>query len=431
MRCCLFGVCLWLSVVFLSVGTMGQELRAYAGTTLRVLLKAGYETAGIEKFVHIFEEATGINVEYEVYDEPTMRQKFILDFISGTGAYDVVAVQYWYFPEYSRMGCLEPLNDLDVGFNPYGFKWEAVPKGARDLYTAGEKVYAVPVSLTGAGVLIYRKDILDKWNLTPPSTVYDVVAIAKFLKEREPDLYPFCGRGSASFASFGTSAGWAWAYGARVLTNGTVTVDTPEMRAAMEDLVTLMRDYGPPGQATIGWEVMSELYRAGKVVMTFDMAGFPSVFADPTVSQVAGKIGVSLLTGPAGNYAQWLYSEGLAISRLSKNKEAARLFIQWRASLETCMRELEAGIRIDFPNMDVYKTDLYKEIVELRGLGFWAELLPQSLALTDGRYWPFVPEFVQIAEAFQEEISLAIAGRQTVAEALRNAQAKIENIIRR
>lgn len=429
-----FGVRFWFGLLILClclpVGVMGQDLRAYAGTTLRVLLKVGYETAAIEKFVSSFEEATGIRVEYEVYDEPTMRQKFILDVTTGAGAYDVVAVQYWYFPEYDRAGWLEPITDLDQGFNPFGFNWQAVPQGGRDLYSSNGNIYAVPVSLTGAGTLIYRKDILDKWGLTPPSTVRDVVALAMFLKEREPDLYPFSGRGSASFASFGTSAGWAWAYGARVLSNGAVTIDTPEMHAAMEDLVTLMRDYGPPGQGTIGWEVMSELYRSGKVIMTFDMAGFPSVFADPEVSQVAGKIGVSLVTGPAGNYAQWLYSEGLGISRLSKNKEAARLFIQWRTSFDTYMRELESGIRIDFPNLDIYQTDAYRDIVERRGLTFWADLLPKSLELTDGRYWPFVPEFVEVAEAFQEEISLAIAGSQTVAEALQKAQTKVEKIVR-
>ena len=95
------------------------------------------------------------------------------------------------------------------------------------------------------------------------------------------------------------------------------------------------------------------------------------------------------------------------------------------------MRELEAGIRIDFPNMDIYKTDKYWDAIERLGLEFWAELLPKSLELTDGRYWPFVPEFVEIAEAFQEEISSAIAGQQTVAEALQKAQGKIEGILQK
>ena len=207
-----------------------------------------------------------------------------------------------------------------------------------------------------------------------------------------------------------------------------VTVDTPEMYAAMTDLVRLMRYYGPPGQATIGWKMLSELYRAGEVVMTFDMAGFPSVFADPGISEVAGKIGVALITGPE-HYAQWLYSEGLGINRFSGNKGAARLFIQWRTSLDTFLREVDAGIRIDFPNLAIYQLDAWWEAVVYHELEFWGKLLPRSLELTDGRYWPFVPEFAPISEAFQEEISLAIAGGQTVAEALRNAQRRIEDIL--
>lgn len=421
-----------LSLILLALPVRAGELKAYAGTTLRVLLKVGYETAAIEKFVHIFEEETGIKIEYEVYDEPTMRTKFILDATAQAGDYDVVAVQYWYFPEYDLAGWLEPITDLDVGFNPYGFDWDAIPVGARDLFTgANGEIYGVPVSLTGAGVLVYRKDVFDKWGLTPPQTVKDVLELAKKLKELEPELYPFVGRGTSGFASFGTSAGWAWAYGARVLTDNKVTINTPEMREAMEDLVSLMRDYGPPGQSTIGWEVMSELYRSGKVVMNFDMAGFPSVYANPEISAVADKIDVALITGPAGNYAQWLYSEALAISRFSRHKDAARLFLQWRASLQTYLRELEAGVRIDFPNLHIYALPQYRETIARLGLEFWGEKLPISLQLTDGRYWPFVPQFVEIAEAFQEEISLAIAGAQSVEEALRKAQLKVEAILKK
>ena len=162
--------------------------------------------------------------------------------------------------------------------------------------------------------------------------------------------------------------------------------------------------------------------------MTMDMMGFPSVFANPDISEVAGKIGVTLLTGPAGNYAQWNYSEGLGISRFSKNKEAARLFLQWRSSLDTFKREVEAGIRVDFPNELIYETKEYKDAIERLGLQFLAEAIPETIKKTDPGYWPFVPEFVQVADAFMAEISLAIAGEQSVAEALAKAQKGVEAV---
>ena len=204
----LMATVLLLMASLLAVGNPQQDIRAYEGTTLNVLLKVGYEAIGVKYFVHYFEEATGIDVVYTIVDEPTLRSKFILDAIAEAGDFDVVAVQFWHFPEYHRAGWLVPLTDLDVGFNPFNFCWDAVPLGARGLYTVGDDVYVAPVSLTGAGVLVYRTDVLERWGLTPPRTVRDVMALAMFLREHEPDLHPFVGRGDATAASFGTSAGW-------------------------------------------------------------------------------------------------------------------------------------------------------------------------------------------------------------------------------
>ncbi len=404
----------------------GVDRRAYEGTTLRVLLKTGYETEAIVRYVDEFEKATGIKVEYEVYDEPTLRNKFILDCTSRTGTYDVVATQFWYMPEYLRAGWLEPLDDY-----PVDEEWNSIshiPEGLLETFSGDDgKLYSIPVSASG-GVLIYRSDLLEKHNLNPPKTTKDVLEIAAVLKAKEPDIYPFIGRGDSSSASFGTSAGWAWAYGARVMDeNLNVTVDTPEMLEAMTDLVNLMKEFAPPDQAAIGWDVMSELFRKGDVAMNFEMSGFPSVYASPDVSEVHDKIGVTLLTGPAGNYAQWMYAEGLGISRFSKNKDAAWLFLQWRTSLEVALQEVKDGIRLDFPDTRVYEAAEYSAATE--GQEFFTELIPDILASVDPAYWPGIADFDRVAEAFQREISLAIAGNQTVKQALEKAQSAIEAIV--
>jgi len=402
--------------------------KAFAGTTLKVLLKTGYEAEAIKQFVGDFEQATGIKVEYEIYDEPTMRNKFILDSTSQTGAYDVVATQFWYMPEYLRAGWLEPLDSYIAEKSDAA--WSSVrhiPQGLLAPYKGSDgKLYALPVSASG-GVLIYRKDIFEQYKIPVPQTTEDVLAAAKSLKAAGVNVYPFVGRGDPSSASFGTSAGWAWAYGAKVLDGERVTINTPEMKHAMGDFVQLLRQYGPPNQAVIGWDVMSELFRQGKAAMNFDMSGFPSVYANKEVSSVADKIGVTLLKGPGGKYAQWMYSEGLGISRYSKNKEAAWLFIQWRTSLDVAKKEFEAGVRYDFVDPRVYEVPEYKE--KTKSIEFFTSQLPEILASVDATYWPAIPEFEQVAQAFQKEISAAIAGSKTVDQALAIAQNEVEKII--
>lgn len=404
--------------------------KAYEGTTLRVLLKTGYEAEAVVQFGHEFENTTGIKLEYEIYDEPTMRNKFILDANSQTGSYDIVATQFWYIPEYLNAGYLEPLNTFieDISDDEWN-SIDYIPENLLDTYRDSEgKLYSIPVSSTG-GILMYRKDIFEKHNLEVPKTTKDVLEVAELISEKE-DIFPFIARGDSSSASFGTTAGWAWAYGARLLDNdGNVTVDTPEMKKAMDDFVELMSKFSPPDQAAIGWDIMSEIFRQGKAAMNIDMSGFPGVYADPELSKVSKDFDVALLKGPESDspYLQWIYGEGLGISQFSKNKEAAWLFLQWRNSLEISEKEVEAGLRYDFPDTRVYKTETYKN--ETDEIDFFTSQLPDILESTDVTYWPNIPEFEKVSEAFQKQISLAISGRQTVDKALSNAQKDIENIV--
>jgi ABC-type glycerol-3-phosphate transport system substrate-binding protein len=410
-----------------------EPRRAYEGTTLRLLLKTGYETAAIEQFKDVFEDATGITIEYEIYDEPTMRSKFILDATTEAGTYDVAAVQYWYFAEYDKNHWLTPLdNYIATKADPW-LDFEAIQEGVREMYIGEDgKTYALPTSLAG-GMLNYRTDIFENYGIKVPETTDEVLAAADDITALGiPGLYAFGGRGDPTFASFGSTVGWAWAYGARVLDPETYhpTVDTPEMLQAITDLVHLYKDHGSPGQAGMGWAEISEMYRAGSVAMHFDMSGFPSVYINPEISTVADRTSTTLIKGPAGNYAQWLYSEGLGIPKDSKNKEAAWLFIQWRCSLDTYKREVKAHIRFDIPIESIYGLSLYREEAENAGAGSLIEALPKCFATIDSAYWPWIPEFVEVAEAFQSQISSAIAGEKSVADALTSAQSAIDAIMR-
>lgn len=413
--------------------SLSELRRAYEGTRLTILLKEGYETTGYKEFYKDFEEATGIIVGegMEVYDEPTTRNKYVLDQTSKTGTYDVYHMQFWNFPEAVRAGWMEPLNPyIEEQLDPW-LDIEAIPKGVREPFTKDGVLYVLPDSIAG-GQFYYRKDIFEELDLDPPKTTDDVLNAAEVIKNKTETI-PFVGRGRPDFPSFPTSAGWAWGYGAKLLDEDyKPTVDTPEMREAMEDLVKLMKDYGAPGQAGIGWAEMGPMFASGKAAMNFEMSGFGGFYANPETSEVADALGIALVKGPAGNYLQWPYTQGLAMSPLSKKKEAAWLFMQWRVSLETYKKEVVKGIRFDIPHNTIYTLDLYWEEVKKRGpsLYEYAKSLPETFAVIDLSFWPFIPEFVEVTEAFQAEISSAIAGEQSVSEALKKAQDKIYGILK-
>src|SRR5690606_31335436 len=210
---------------------------SFEGTTLRLLLKEGYEIAAIEALKDEFEDETGISVEVEIYDEPTARQKLVLDATSGTGTYDIINSSFWNLPEYVSAGWLEPLDNYLEEAPDEWLVMDDIPQGGIEAMTVDENLYALPHSNLG-GMLFYRADVFSDLGIEPPQTVDDIMAAAEQVKEQRPDLIPFTARGASTFASLGTELGWAYGYGAELFTeDGEPQADSPEMKQAMTDFV--------------------------------------------------------------------------------------------------------------------------------------------------------------------------------------------------
>ncbi|MBO8127514.1 MAG: sugar ABC transporter substrate-binding protein [Firmicutes bacterium] len=419
-------------VLGLGMVSSATDLRAYEGTTLNLLLKEGYEIDVIKSFKDDFEKDTGIKVNIEIYDEPTTRQKYIFDVTSRTGMYDITSVSFWYLPEYYRNGWLAPLNDLlKKDEHPWDFHYEDIPASAIETFSVKGELYAMPHTIIG-GAFYYRKDIFEKYGLTPPSTTDDIIALAKKIDSLGIDIYPFIGRGVANFSSLGSYAGWAWTYGATLLDKDFhAQVNSPTMVKAISDYVSLLRDYGPPGVASMNFNDIGQMFAEGKVAMMYDTTGWGGMFNNPDASKVAGKVGIRNIAGPTGEYLQWIYMEGLGINKYSRNKEAAMLFLKWRMSRETTKREAFELKRWDIPNLYVMGLADYKKLAAKYHAGDYVEFLPKAWASANIAYWPWIPEFVQLGDAFMKEVSAAVAGDKSPKEALDNAQVSIERILKK
>jgi ABC-type glycerol-3-phosphate transport system substrate-binding protein len=401
---------------------------AFEGDTLKLLLKEGYEIEAIQKYKGDFEQATGTTVETEVYDEPTARQKFILDSNSKTGTYDITSVSFWNLPEYHRASYLEPLDAWIAKARDPWLDPKAIPKTAMNVMSVDGQLYALPHTIIG-GMLFYRKDLFEKHGIKPPQTTADVLSEAKKLKEAEPSISPFTGRGAPTFASLGTWLGWTWGYGAKLYDDNMCPHATdPKFVQGMSDLLTLMQDYGPEDAASLTFTQAGEKFSSGNAAMMFDTTGFGGIFEDPELSKVAGKVGFSLPKGPAGNPLQWTYLEGLGISAYSQNKDLAWLFLQWRMSNETTRKEaLELG-RYDVPNLNVLHSDEYAKLTKKKGVSDYTEKLPQAWENITLEHWPFVPEFAKIGDTFMQQVSSAISSGQTAEQAMQAVQPKLDGI---
>ena len=410
------------------LGEIATSADAHEGQTIGGLLKEGYESDVIVDHISDFEESTGTTVELERYTEEEAHQNFVLAANNDSDAYAFNTVQHWYYPQMDQNDWLTPMDELLQNHRAdwVDIAYDGLFDSVKQPFETDGNPHAIPHSLI-SGMFYYREDVFDELGLDEPETTADVLQASEEIADSDLDIVPNVGRTASTFDSFGTWAGWAWGYGARVLNdNGEVTVDTPEMHEAVEDYVTLMRDYGPEGAASIQWTDLPSYILSGDVAMLFGTTGWGGVFHEER-----DDIAETLITGPADNYTQWLYAEGLGIpSWISDgSRSAAWQLTQWRMSEDVLLHEIETQNRFDIPHQGIMESDEYQQLAVERDMTDHVEVLQESFEVLNDEYWPYVPEFAEIGNAFMQEMSNAIDEQQTPAEAVENAHANIEEIL--
>jgi multiple sugar transport system substrate-binding protein len=184
----------------------GGEITYWSWTPSAKAQVAAFEKAYPKVKVNLVNAGTG-------NDEYTKLQNAIK---AGSGAPDVVQVEYYAFPQFVLSNAL-----LDLA--PYGFSdlesdytastWASV--------TAGEKIYGLPQD-SGPMALFYNKTVFDQYGLTVPTTWDEYIADAEKLHAADPTKYITNDIGDAGF-----STSMIWQAGGRPFkTDGTkVTID--------------------------------------------------------------------------------------------------------------------------------------------------------------------------------------------------------------
>ena len=110
------------------------------------------------------------------------------------------------FADYCEQGAFVALDDCAEFLPDYNAFWDGLPESdqwMKDIRKSADgKVYYTPnygmERYTNLRTWLYRKDILDKHNLSVPETTEELYDVSKKLKELYPDSYPFCMRSGLS-----------------------------------------------------------------------------------------------------------------------------------------------------------------------------------------------------------------------------------------
>ena len=396
----------------------------YAGETIRILMYEQVPTYSTLDRLQEFEEATGIKVEYELLAEAEMVKKEMLDFSAHTGTYDVTNVHFWYVAQFAKSGYLEPLDQyaVDISVPEWDSMSDFVPS-----YLDSQKYDGTLYGLPFQGIvqiLYYRTDLIKEFcNDTSPATMDELMACSKAITEGGGgEVFGYTDRGSADASTFMNPAGWIYAWGVNFLDeNYYPQLTTPEAIAAMKAYVTLLYNYGPKGQAGMGWAEAEQAILNGVAAMHADTHDLGPDMVSPERSQFPTEIGFAMPPKQV-RYSQDFFASGLSINADSKHKEAAWLFVQWATATATQMEQIAE--RSDFTVESILSSDEYQANVP------GGSVILEAAKVADPAYFPAIPEFGALSDVFSAAVSQMVAdGPDSVEAQMASANEQITKIL--
>jgi len=364
-------------------------------------------------------------------EENTLRQKVTTDIATKGGQYDILTIGTYETPIWAKQGWLLPLDGLSADYNA-----DDLLPAIRDAVSVDGKLYAAPFYGESA-MIMYRTDLMEKAGLKmPENPTWEFIAdAARKMTDRSADINGICLRGKAGWGeNMAFLTALSNSFGARWFDESwKPQFDQPEWKAALQFYVDLMKDAGPVGASSNGFNENLALFQQGKCGMWIDATVAASFVTNPKDSTVADKVGYALFPTQAdpNNHGNWLWAWNLAIPASTTKAAAAQKFISW--ATDKAYTELVAskegwanvppGTRKSlYANPDYQKAAPFAAMtLEAMNAANTAKPTVKPVPYTGGQFVA-IPEFQGLGTTVGQLFSAALAGQSSVDDALKQAQ---------
>lgn len=369
-----------------------------------------------------------------------LREDILINSDRQESRYDIVAVDLPMIAEFATRGVLEPLNEIaaDSDVNSSDFL-AAAWQGA----SINEKHYAIPI-LINPQLLFYRSDHFSRLHMPPPETTDQVLESARRLHDPVNGHYGVSWTGAA-----GAPVGQAFVqfladFGQPVIelkrsVGGYQTshfprdplkplIDTDRGHATAQFMIELL-EVSPPHTLTMGWEAQVDLLRQGCVGMAYEwacraaqLAGFSSVgelgFLPHPTGVIDGEERKRANVAPIGGFAFGIPSN-VAPERLQRAWNA----IEWMASPQVIKLLAQHGGYVT-PRISVSADPDVRQLSPMIGA------VDRMARRGQISLWPRPPtaRYTSIVSILGEEIHEMLSGKQSISQALRRAQERVETV---
>ena len=316
------------------------------------------------------------------------------------------------------------------------YQYEGFKTAAKDHFEAIVENNTVDGKLVGmpwftdAGLLYYRSDLLEKYGVSLPKTWQELEAAAKKIQEGEraagnKDFWGYVWQGNSYEGLTCDALEWVYSNGGGTIVSPEkkITINNPKAIAAIEMAAKWVGTISPDGVTAMGEEESRNLWQAGNVAF---MRNWPYAYTlgQADDSKVKGKFDVSPLpAGDSGSAAATLGGWQLAVSKYSKNPEAAAKFVAFLTGPEIQKLRATEGsfnptLKALYEDQDVLaKNPYYKSLYDV-----FINAVARPSTVTS-------PKYADTSKLFYKAVYAVLTGKQDASTAMKTLQKDLENLL--
>jgi sorbitol/mannitol transport system substrate-binding protein len=381
----------------------------------------------------VFEkENPGITVKFATYTEGDLRAAIEKDVSTHSNSFNVIMIGPYEAPLFAKNGWLDDLSKDYIASDPSYDASDLLPPVAKSLSYNGD-LYAVPF-YGESSMLYYNKSMLTAAGITMPEHPTWTEVAADAAKLNQPGkVAGICLRGLAGWgdnmASLDTvinTFGGEW-----YNTSWQAQLTSPADEQAVNFYVNLVKNYGESGASNDSFNQLLTLYGQGKCAMWYDSTVAATSLAT-TYPSVYGQTGYAFAPTEKTSSSGWLWSWSLGIPQGVSNQTAAWKFVSWATSkqYDTLVAQKYGWSAVP-PGS---RTSLYSNPNYQKAASAFAGITLQSIEGTDpdhptvnpvpyvGIQYVDIPQFESLGLQVGQQIAGAIAGTESVTQALQNSE---------
>jgi sorbitol/mannitol transport system substrate-binding protein len=417
-----------------SAGTAGASSGGETGTvTVAVVSNPLITGQMIPLTQSVFEKDNpGITVKFATYTEGDLRAAIEKDVSTHSNSFNVIMIGPYETPLFAKDGWLDNLTTGYIKGDPSYDASDLLPAVAKSL-SYNNDLYAVPF-YGESSMLYYNKAMLSAAGITMPvhPTWAQVAADAAKLNQPGKEA-GICLRGLAGWgdnmASLDTvinTFGGDW-----YNTSWQAQLTSPADEAAVNFYVNLIKADGESGASNDSFNQLLTLYGQGKCAMWYDSTVAATSLAT-TYPSVFAQTGYAFAPVDKTTSSGWLWSWSLGIPQGVSNQGAAWKFVSWATSKQyDSLVASKYGWSAVPPGS---RTSLYQNPSYQKAASAFANITLQSIDGTDpthptlnpvpyvGVQYVDIPQFESLGLQVGQQIAGAIAGTESVSQALQASQ---------